>query len=283
MPRVPSLLHNSARLSLLLSIPDLYFMPESRQGASSAIDLWLLSTAFETTTQKALKACLSPAEQAQLERIHRPAVQGQFLASRGCLRYLLSHYTGQAPAALTFVYGPKGKPELSPDASRDGVVPKFNLSHSEQRLLVAISTAADVRAIGVDIEALRRVKCLPGLCRRYLTTAEAKTVLAQPHPQADHRFLRYWTGKEACLKSLGIGIVGSMQALELRLETPLTSGPTSVKVVTAPGLDHPGQLYQWHQSDYMGAIAVQAPHLEPEHLHLWPTTPAALLAGDWPN
>ncbi|MBD2230728.1 4'-phosphopantetheinyl transferase family protein [Phormidium tenue] len=259
-------------------------MSEFRQGASSAIDLWLLSTDFETTTRQALKACLSSAEQAQLERIHRPAVQRQFLASRGCLRHLLSRYTGQAPAALTFAYGPKGKPELSPDASSDGVVPKFNLSHSEQRLLVAISTAADVRAIGVDIEALRPVKCLPGLCRRYLTAAEAKTMLARSHPQADHHFLRYWTGKEACLKSLGIGIADSMQALELCLETPLTSRPTSVKVVTAPGLDHPGPLYQWQlEPGYIGAIAVQSPHLGSEHLRLWSTTPAAVLAGDWSN
>ncbi|MBW4458871.1 MAG: 4'-phosphopantetheinyl transferase superfamily protein [Nodosilinea sp. WJT8-NPBG4] len=255
-------------------------MSEFRQGcASSAIDLWLLSTEiFEAATQQTLKAYLSPAEQAQLQRLHRPVVQSQFLASRGCLRHLLSRYTGQAPAALTFVYGPKGKPELSPDASSAGVIPRFNLSHSEQRLLVAISTAADVRAIGVDIEALRPVKCLPGLCHRYLTAAEAETVLALPNPQADHRFLRYWTGKEACLKSLGIGIADSMQALELHLETPLNSVPAAVKVVTAPGLDHPGQLYQWHQPGYTGAIAVQTALLEPERLRFWQTTPAALLA-----
>ncbi|MBD1872536.1 4'-phosphopantetheinyl transferase superfamily protein [Nodosilinea sp. FACHB-131] len=259
-------------------------MSEFRQGCTSpAIDLWLLSTDFETTTQQVLKACLSPAEQAQLQRIRRPAVQGKFLASRGCLRHLLSRYTGQAPAALTFVYGPKGKPELSPATSSAGAMPKFNLSHSGQRLLVAISTAADVRAIGVDIEALRPVTCLPGLCRRYLTAAEAETVLALPHPQADHHFLRYWTGKEACLKSLGIGIADSMQALELRLEVPLTSGPTSVKVATAPGLDHPGQLYQWYQPGYMGAIAVQAALLEPERLRFWQTTPAALLADCSPT
>ncbi|MBD2105821.1 4'-phosphopantetheinyl transferase superfamily protein [Nodosilinea sp. FACHB-13] len=256
-------------------------MSEFCQGcASPAVDLWLLSTEIlEPTTQQAFKACLSSTEQAQLQRL-RPTIQGQFLASRGCLRHLLSRYTGQAPAALTFVYGPKGKPALSPYDSKFCVVPQFNLSHSGQRLLVAISTADDVSAIGVDIEALRPVKSLAGLCRRYLTAAEAETVLAVPHPQADYHFLRYWTGKEACLKSLGIGIVDSMQALELRLEIPdLTSVPTSVKVVTAPRLDHPGQLYQWHpEPGYMGAIAVQISFLEPERLRFWQTTPAALLA-----
>ncbi|MBW4484463.1 MAG: 4'-phosphopantetheinyl transferase superfamily protein [Tildeniella torsiva UHER 1998/13D] len=262
-------------------------MSEFYQGClSPAIDLWLLATeTLEPTVQAALKACLSPTERAQLQHIHRPVAQHQFLTSRGCLRYLLSRYTGQTPAALTFAYGPKGKPELSPDGDQPFPPPRFNLSHSRQRLLVAISTADDVSAIGVDIEALRSVKQLLGLCRRYLTATEAETVLTLPHPQADHRFLRYWTGKEAWLKSFGMGIADSMQTLELRLETPdLTLMPTAVNVVTAPKSAHPGQLYQWYPGPgYVGAIAVQAPHLGPEQLHLWPTTPAAVLAGDWPS
>lgn len=261
-------------------------MSEFCQGdLSPAIDLWLLATeTLETTVQAALKDCLSTRELAQLQHIHWPAAQRQFLISRGCLRYLLSRYTGQMPAALTFAYGPKGKPQLSPDSDPTFPLPKFNLSHSGQRLLVAISTADDVSALGVDIETLRSVKRLSGLCRRYLTAAEAETVLALPHPAADHQFLRYWTGKEACLKALGLGIADAIRTLELTLETPhLTSAPALISVV-AHGINHPGQLYQWQlEPGYMGAIAVQAPHLGPEHLHLWPTTPAAVLAGDWPT
>lgn len=257
-------------------------MSEFCQGQPSpAIDLWLLSTETpEPTVQAALKDCLSPTELAQLQHIRWSAAQHQFLISRGCLRYLLSRYTGQTPAALIFVYGSKGKPKLSPDGDRAGVAPRFNLSHSGQRLLVAISTAAEVSAIGVDIEALRPVKRLPGLCQRYLTAAEAETVLALPHPRADHRFLRYWTGKEACLKSLGLGIGETMQNLELILETPdLTSVPAPVKGVVCPGYPDPGQLYQWRlEPGYVGAIAVQAPRLEPD-FRLWPTTPAAVLSG----
>ncbi len=261
-------------------------MPEFCQGhRSPVIDLWLLSTeTLETTVEDAFTACLSATERGQLQHIHWPTAQRQFLLSRGCLRHLLSRYTGQAPAALTFVYGPKGKPELSPNGDKTSSQPRFNLSHSGQRLLVAISTAEDISAIGVDIETLRPIKRLSGLCRRYLSAAEAKTVLALPSPEADHQFLRYWTGKEACLKSLGMGIADSMQTLELILETPeLSSVPALVNVV-AQGVDHPGQLYQWQlEPGYVGAIAIQAPPVDAGCLQLWQTTPGALLAGDWPN
>lgn len=252
---------------------------------SSAVDLWLFATeTLESDVQAALQACLSPPELAQLQRLRWPTAQRQFLLSRGCLRYLLSRYTGQRPAALTFAYGPKGKPELSPNGDHPVPPPRFNLSHSGQRLLVAISTADDVSALGVDVERLRLVKRLSGLCRRCLTNGEAATVLAQPHPEADHQFLRYWTGKEASLKALGLGIADAVQTLELTLETPrLTSAPALITVV-AHGIEHPGQLYQWQlEPGYVGAIAVQAPHLGPEQLHLWSMTPAALLAGDWPH
>ncbi|MFQ4135555.1 4'-phosphopantetheinyl transferase family protein [Nodosilinea sp. PGN35] len=256
-------------------------MAEFYQGQlPPVVDLWLISTAtLEATAKDALTACLSPAEQTQLQHIQRPAAQRQFLLSRGCLRHLLSRYTGQAPAALTFTYGPKGKPELSPSGDHTAPQPRFNLSHSGQRLLVAISTANAISALGVDIEALRPVRQRSRLCSRYLTPAEAATVLTLPPAAADHQFLRYWTGKEACLKALGLGIADAIQTLELILEPPrLTSTPAPIEVVA--GGAHPEQLYQWQpEPGYIGAIALQTARLGPPRWRLWPTTPAAI-AGD---
>ncbi len=257
------------------------FFQGSPPNPSPAIDLWLLST--ETLADEdlaALRACLSASEQEQLEKIRLPQAQRQFLTSRGCLRHLLSRYLGQAPASLTFTYGPSGKPALSPREAGDSVTPQFNLSHSGQRLLVAISASAQVRAIGVDIEMLRSVSPLPGLCRRCLTEAEAATVLPGPSPRADHRFLRYWTGKEACLKALGLGIADSMQALELTLAAQaLTPALASVAVLAASLPTHPGQLYQWQpEAGYVAALAVQSVPLTAECFHQFQATPHRLLA-----
>jgi 4'-phosphopantetheinyl transferase len=264
-------------------------MPEFCQGPPApspnprpSIDLWLLSTDHVGAAALAtLEDCLSPPEQAQLAKIRFPQAQRQFLLSRGCLRHLLSRYTGQAPADLAFVYGSRGKPALNPRGDGAGLAPRFNLSHSGQRLLVAISGAERVRAIGVDLEILRPVSLLPGLCRRCLTPAEAETVLALPTPEADHRFLRYWTGKEACLKALGVGITDSLQSLELSLgPEALTAVPVAVAVVAPTLPEYPGQLYQWQPDEqYLAAVAVQSTSLEASDFCRYQATPQDLLAG----
>jgi 4'-phosphopantetheinyl transferase len=145
-------------------------------------------------------------------------------------------------------------------------------------MLVAISAAEWVSAIGVDIEALRPLSLLPGLCHRCLTPAETETVLALPNPQADHRFLRYWTGKEACLKALGLGITDSLQSLELTLgyeELTTALVPVTVSAPTLP--EHPGQLYQWQpEPGFLAAVAVQSAPLEARCFRFYQTTPHAL-------
>lgn len=262
-------------------------MPEFCQEPSPPlpdIDLWLLSTeTVEAADLAVLKTCLGPQEQAQLQRLGTARAQRQLTLSRGCLRHLLSRYIEMAPGALSFSYGWRGKPALDPASYGKGTVPQFNLSHSGERLLVAVSGAAGVRAIGVDLEVLRPVTHLPGLCRRYLTPREAAQVLAQPPSQVDQQFLRYWTGKEACLKALGLGIADSMQSLELALtDLELTPEVTPAGVTVQGDLDHPGQLYQWRpEPGYVGAIAVQlAPQLTP-NFRLYQTTPAGLIGDRW--
>jgi 4'-phosphopantetheinyl transferase len=289
MPRVPRLLHNSARLSYFKSaLP--YPMPEICQGPSSptpspAIDLWLLSTeGVDAADLAQLKACLSPAEQAQLQRRRLPHIQQQFILSRGCLRYLLGQYTGRSPGSLRFSYGPQGKPALE-FAAEDGIAPQFNLSHSGQRILIAVSGADWVGAIGIDIEAVRSVRYLPELCRRWFTPAEAQTILALSGYEADCHFLRYWTGKEACLKAMGLGIADSLQRLELTIPARDLGKDLTQIALSAPDLPHcPKQVYQWQpEPGYVAAVAVQATiqmkDQMKERLRLYQTSPQELVSG----
>ena len=73
--------------------------------------------------------------------------QGQFIVGRGALRCILGSYGGVAASAIRFKYGAFGKPELDggPDLS-------FNVSHSDEIVLIATSTTA---CVGVDVERVR--------------------------------------------------------------------------------------------------------------------------------
>ncbi|WP_035985904.1 4'-phosphopantetheinyl transferase family protein [Leptolyngbya sp. KIOST-1] len=247
---------------------------------SSTVDLWLIATEqVERSELESLRTVLSAEEQARLEDLRLAGAQRQFILSRGCLRHLLSRYTKQPPQALTFAYGPRGKPALCPH--HPGVTPVFNLSHSGTRLLLGVTVAPNIGAIGVDIERLRSVRHLPQLCRRYLTTTEAATVLRLEHPQADHRFLRYWTGKEAWLKAQGLGIADSLQAIALEIaEGEISAALTAIEVAAPAPLTPAMKLYQGPpEAHYTAAIAVQIQGSSAPVLHLKQTTPAAIALG----
>src|ERR1700690_2111518 len=95
-----------------------------------------------------LRETLSPAEWIRAERYHFPRDRERFIAARGLLRSILASYLKLDPCDLGFSSGPHGKPELHNVCSPL----RFNLSHSDDMMLLAISHS---REIGVDLEVVR--------------------------------------------------------------------------------------------------------------------------------
>jgi len=96
-------------------------------------------------------------------------------SSRGFLRELLGRYLEHDPRELRFVLGAHGKPALlSPGGTGAVEDLRFNLSHSGDLALVAVSAGQEV---GVDIERAR--------------------------PRYTAEFLQDWVAREAIFKCLG--------------------------------------------------------------------------------
>jgi 4'-phosphopantetheinyl transferase len=255
--------------------------------AMDHIHIWYILAEAESLEAclSSLEACLSPPEHDHYLRLRLPQVRQNFLLSRGCLRYLLGHYLDRSPRDLVFSWGPYGKPVLSHD---DGLPQlQFNLTHSQGRIAIALHSH---QAIGIDLEHLRPVTYLEGLCQRCLTAAEARTILPLAAPQADYRFLRYWTAKEALLKALGVGLSQPMDRLEVDLGTggwPQQPVPLPVTISIPTGGTRPGEihLYQWcPASDYVAAVAVQGRLPSPlPPITLRQTTPLALVQSSGPG
>ncbi|MFQ3583380.1 4'-phosphopantetheinyl transferase family protein [Thermostichus vulcanus] len=147
---------------------------------------------------------LSPEEQNKAERLQSEADRRRFLASRLFLRMLLSQYSGLPPASIRIEHSPRGKPYW-----RDPPQPiqsiQFNLSHSHERILIALILR---HRIGVDLEWIRPVPRWQAIAQRYFSAAEQADLAHCPDCERDPLFFQIWTQKEALLKAIGTGLAG---------------------------------------------------------------------------
>lgn len=141
---------------------------------------------------------LAPDERARAARFLRKEDGRRFQAARHALRRILGSCTGRDPATLAFALGEFGKPRLADDDALE-----FNLSHSADACLVAVSRS---QAVGVDVERVSIVRDIDALARRHYTVREQEQLRAAGRDGRRQAFLAGWTRKEACMKSLGVGL-----------------------------------------------------------------------------
>jgi 4'-phosphopantetheinyl transferase len=118
-----------------------------------------------------------------------------FILCRGLLRRVLADCLNGDPAALRFNRNAQGKPFL------EGGELDFNVSHSRDRLLIAVTAG---RAVGVDIEFRRDGLNMKSIAKRWFAPEEQTFFKSLENP-ADG-FFEVWAKKEAYVKALGVGI-----------------------------------------------------------------------------
>ena len=158
---------------------------------------WIVPVDVPPDTAAGCRDVLDDGERARAAAFLSPRDRQRFTVAHGALRLLAGHELGTRPAALAWVPGPNGKPELAPPWS--GL--HTSLSHSGDMIAVAISTS---RPVGVDIQHL-----VPGLdpvalAARFFPPEEAAYVAAGPDASARaDRFAQLWARKEAVVKAAG--------------------------------------------------------------------------------
>lgn len=169
------------------------------------IEVWqycLADVEADTGLLAAARAQLSRAEQVRMDALVRPADRRRFALAHAILRQLLAHRLGCAPSGLDFRTGPFGKPYLVHDCGL-----RFNLSHAGDYVLVALSEQGEV---GVDIEYRDPELDVGSLAELAWSGRERRDGQIEPCD-----FFARWTGKEAVLKALGVGIGEHLQALSI--------------------------------------------------------------------
>jgi len=150
---------------------------------------------------------LSAAEHARAGRMAFSRDARRYLASRHALRTVLSAVLGETPESIEIEIDAVDKPRLARHSE-----PHFNLSHSEQIGLIALSWGD---AVGVDVEVIRSIADASALVWSHFSPGERARWAGVSEPRRDAEFFRCWTRKEACLKSLGVGLAAAPSSIDV--------------------------------------------------------------------
>jgi 4'-phosphopantetheinyl transferase len=175
------------------------------------VEVWRVGLDVSSSMHAAAAKCIPPDELAHLDSFKRPEIRARQLLAHAALRSLLAERLNTEPRQIPFCTGPHGKPVLAGEEAKL----QFNLSHSRDLALIAISEAFEV---GVDVEHIRPMRDLAKLAERFFKPSEASALAALSEETRTTAFFRVWTRKESLLKATGLGIANGLQRVEVSCE-----------------------------------------------------------------
>lgn len=156
---------------------------------------------------------LSDQERDNAGRFRFQGDKDHYIIIHGYLRHLFLRCTSLKDGNLIYGYSAYQKPYLKSNPEL-----KFNLSHSEDHALIAITRNAEV---GIDIEKIKNFDTRPVETLIFSKT-EAEQLESVSEAERLHAFYSIWTQKEAVIKALGMGLSSSMTDFSVNIN-PCTS------------------------------------------------------------
>jgi 4'-phosphopantetheinyl transferase len=154
---------------------------------------------------------LNPEEREKQRRFYFERHRRQYLVSHALVRLTLSRYAPVRPEAWSFVTNEYGCPRVE----GEGLGLRFNLSHTDGMVTVAVANNVDV---GVDVEDTSRQGETVALADRYFAPSEVVALRALAVERQRERFFEYWTLKEAYIKARGMGLSIPLEQFAFELQ-----------------------------------------------------------------
>jgi 4'-phosphopantetheinyl transferase len=157
---------------------------------------------------------------------------------------------------VRFFYGQNGKPTLD-NAMDNSRTFAFNMSHSGDLVLIAISTGT---TIGIDVEQISSSRVhLESIATSCLNPSEATLLNGGPPDTRARTLLRYWTHKEAYLKAIGRGLSLPIQDVNVEF---ICSDQSVIRQISRHGKAEMFGKDLACGEDYIGAIAAPGRAIE---------------------
>ncbi len=180
--------------------------PPSLELADAEIHVWQAELDQSEQVLEQMWGVLSVDEQRRVQRFVKEQHSNRALASAAILRHILSCYIGVAPTEISLDRAKGGKPYLLDAGLQHDL--RFNLSHSENRLLCAVALS---REVGVDIEHHNPSVHFEEIAKRFFAKSEYEFLQSIPSQEHACRFYQIWTCKEAYVKLIGEGLAHNLK------------------------------------------------------------------------
>jgi len=185
-----------------------YLASSERQGHTNlepnAVHLWGVELDGSPGCLEQCTQWLDEEERHRAARLIRDEDRQRFVFAHGGLRVVLSRYLEVSSGMIEIRRSEGGKPFLGRELQRRFSI-MFNMSHSQGRMLIAVSKGQEV---GVDLERIRSDVEVAKLSERYFAPSEHVLMMRLNQDERAPRFFRYWVSKEAVLKAQGVGLQG---------------------------------------------------------------------------
>ena len=181
---------------------------------ANEVHVWKASLERPASLVARLRQLLTEDELARADRFHFDKDRNHFTVGRGLLRLLLSQYLDLRPGSVQFDYGHQGKPSLKDSDIEQKHRLQFNLSHSKNIVLYAVTLQ---RELGVDVEYHRELKDLESMARFSFSPQENAMLRQVPATLQLKAFYNCWTRKEAYIKALGDGLAHPLHQFDVSL------------------------------------------------------------------
>jgi 4'-phosphopantetheinyl transferase len=172
------------------------------------VQIWKVPLPLPHETIDRLNEWLSSEERERIGRFHFATDRQRYASARGALRTIPAAYLDEHPRALTFAYGPYGKPFLADPDGMQGI--EFNLSHCSDMGLIGVTRG---RRVGIDVEAIREIPEMDHIVERHFNRDERASIAAAEGPEKARLFLHFWTRREAAAKARGPDLSASLSDL----------------------------------------------------------------------
>ncbi len=217
------MINTSDRISKLLAVRSRDVTPASARHAARVL---YAPVSRDADVSRYCASVLSDAELQRRDRFAAECDKARFEQRRAFRRFCGATALGssQPLSEIVFEETQNGRPYLSES-------PDFWFSFSSCQLGL-LGAWSSTHAIGVDLEDQTKDLEARELARQFFSVAEAETVEEVSGLQRLRTFYRFWSLKEAALKSIGEGLPFGLDAFEFELDPRL-------RVVHAPP-DHGG-------------------------------------------